>query len=166
MQRGNSAALDLEFVKALAVSSRLVLPVGDGSLVEAEGGDDGLQGAAVAEQGEHRRGQCDGLVEAVVGGVAGGGEGLAAGGTAIALLAAGGGADGGEAAYSPVQAVEVGAELSGRVHRVFLRGSGCIPPRIRDGPVPLNPLLQLHGCLGCYRTTGGPPSTITKRRKT
>jgi hypothetical protein len=51
MQRGNPAALDFKFVKALAVSSRLLLPVSDRSLVEAEGGDDGLHRAAVAEQG-------------------------------------------------------------------------------------------------------------------
>jgi hypothetical protein len=76
---------------------------------------------------DNRRSQCDGLVEAVVGGVAGGGEGLAAGGTAIALLAAGVGPDVAEATFPPVQAIEVGAELTGRVHRVFLRGVDVYP---------------------------------------
>jgi hypothetical protein len=40
MQREDLAALDLKFVRALAVSSHLLLPAGDGSLVEAEGGDE------------------------------------------------------------------------------------------------------------------------------
>src|SRR5262249_53421086 len=41
------ALLDVELVEALAVLAGLVLPGGDGPFVQAKGGDDGLQRAAV-----------------------------------------------------------------------------------------------------------------------
>src|SRR5262245_55093930 len=59
--------------------------------------------------------------------VEGGVGSLAAGGTAVALLGTGVGPDVAQAGFPPVQAVEVRAELTGRVHRVFLRGSSCVP---------------------------------------
>ena len=46
-------AQDVMLVEALAVPAGPVPPGGDGPLVEPEGGDDGLQRAAVAEQGQH-----------------------------------------------------------------------------------------------------------------
>src|SRR5262249_54202135 len=62
----------------LAVAAGLVLPVGDRALVEPEGGDDGLQGAAVDQQGDSGDEQGTVLVQAVEGGAGGGREGLAA----------------------------------------------------------------------------------------
>ena len=49
-------------MEALAVSAGPVLPVGDGALVEAEGGDDGLDRAAVAEQGDDADDQSAGFL--------------------------------------------------------------------------------------------------------
>jgi hypothetical protein len=45
------AASEEVLVDVPAVGTGLALPVSDGSFVEAEGGDDGLQGAAVGQQG-------------------------------------------------------------------------------------------------------------------
>ena len=46
-------------VDVLAVPAGPVAPVGDGPLVEPEGGDDRLERAAVAEQGEHEGDQVE-----------------------------------------------------------------------------------------------------------
>src|SRR5262249_21755205 len=98
--------------------------VGDGALVEAVSGDDGLAGAAVAEQSQHEGDQVERLVQAVVRGVLGGGEGLGTKGAAEAPLLARGGADVTQASLPPVQAVEIRAELCRRVQRVFLGDDG------------------------------------------
>ena len=45
----DTALLDVQLMEALAVPAGALLPVGDGALVEAVSGDDGLAGAAVAE---------------------------------------------------------------------------------------------------------------------
>jgi hypothetical protein len=143
MQRGNPAAFDLEFVKVLAVSSRLGLPVGDGSLVEAEGGDDSLHGSAPSwpvrwacgsgnrgcsgwRRRSYRRWCSDSAARS------GSGTGCCQG-----------------------RVFPCASNRSwGRIERTGPSGvppeSGGVPLRIRDGPVPLKPLLQLHGCLGCY----------------
>src|SRR5262249_27384048 len=65
--------------------------------------------------------------------IPGGGEGLAAGGTAETALLEGVDADVAVADQPSSQAVEIRAKLESRVHRVFLR-DGCTPRMIRDGP--------------------------------
>src|SRR5205807_4298123 len=87
-------------------------------------GDDGLARAAVAEQSQDDSDEVERLVQAVGGGVPGGGEGLVAGGAAEAPLLAGVDADVAQASLPPVQAVEVRAELRLRVQRVFLGNDG------------------------------------------
>jgi hypothetical protein len=80
----DATRLDVQFVEALAVPAGALLPAGNRALVEAVGGDDGLAGAAVAEQGQDDGDQVEGLVQAVVRGILGGGEGLLARGAAEA----------------------------------------------------------------------------------
>src|SRR5262245_57297675 len=75
-------------VQLLAVSTGPVPPGGDGPLVEPETGDDGLHRTAVAEQRDHERHQVERFLEAVERGVAGRGEGLAAGEATITLFLA------------------------------------------------------------------------------
>jgi hypothetical protein len=113
----DAALLDLQLVEALAVPAGALPPVGDGALVEAVGGDDGLAGTAVAEQGQSEGDPVKGLVQAVVRGVRGGGEGLATGGATEAVLLAGGDADVAQTGLAPVQAVEARAEWRVRPHR-------------------------------------------------
>src|SRR5262249_18968042 len=102
----DAGLLDVEVVEALGVLAGLLLPGGDRAFVQAEGGDDGLKGTAVGEQGQDQGGQFQGLVEAVERGVAGGGEGLAAGGAAEAFFLLGVNADVAVSDHAPVQAVE------------------------------------------------------------
>ena len=109
--------------KSLAVPAGPVAPVGDGPLVEPEGGDDRLDRTAVAEQGDHDGHQVDGLLEAVERGVAGGGEGAAAGRAAVAPFLAAMDADVAEAELAPCGAVGVVAELGSAGPSVSLRGT-------------------------------------------
>jgi hypothetical protein len=60
---------DMLFVETLGVPAGLGLPVGDGAFIQAIGGDNGLQGAAVGKQREDDRGQLQGFMQAVEGGV-------------------------------------------------------------------------------------------------
>ena len=52
-------------VEELAVSAGAVAPVGDGPLVEPEGGDDGLDRTAVSEQGDDDGDQVERRLQAV-----------------------------------------------------------------------------------------------------
>src|SRR5262249_37724249 len=61
----DAALLDVQLMEALGVPAGALLPVGDRALVEAVGGDDGLAGAAVAEQGQDEGDQIERLVQAV-----------------------------------------------------------------------------------------------------
>lgn len=65
---------DQVFMELLAVLPGSIPPRGDGSLVEAEFGDDGLRWTAVAQQGENHRDDVRGNLESVKWGVVGGGE--------------------------------------------------------------------------------------------
>ena len=109
-------------VELAGVSAGPVAPVGDGPLVEPEGGDDRLDRTAVAEQGDHEGHQIGGLLEPVERGVAGGGEGPAAGRASVAAFLAAMDADVAEAELAPCGAVGVVAELALRVHRCASRG--------------------------------------------
>src|SRR5207248_9137484 len=82
------ATEDVVLMDASGGTAAPVPPVGDGPLVEAEGGDDRLQRAAVAEQGQHDGHQVGRLLEAEEWGIAGLGEGAVAGGAAVAPLRA------------------------------------------------------------------------------
>src|SRR4051812_48004880 len=108
---------DNSLVKLLAMSPGPVPPGGDGALVEPEGGDDGLHRAAVAQQGDHDRHHIGRLLEAVVRGVAGGGEGPAAVGAAVTTLLSAMDADVAAPELPPCGAIGVVAELRLRVHR-------------------------------------------------
>jgi hypothetical protein len=140
-------------VEALAVSAGPVSPVGDGALVEPERDNDGLHRTAVAKEGDDDRHQVHGFLEAVERGVAGGGEGLAAGGTAVTVLLAAMDADVPQAELAPCSAVGVVAALGERVHQYPSRGTvwrSCleeclVDPRFARGYPPL------HDSMGCYR---------------
>src|SRR5262245_11411979 len=110
-------------VEALPMSARPIPPGGDGPLVEPEGGDDRLQRAAVAEQGQHDDHQLGRLLEAVERGVVSRGEGPATGRTAVAPLLAAVDVDVAEPRLPACRAVEVVAELVLRVHRRSPRGT-------------------------------------------
>jgi len=75
-----SASEDPMLMELLSMAAGPVAPIGDGPLIKAEGGDDGLDWAAVAEQCGHEGHQIGGFLEPVERGVAGGGEGAAASG--------------------------------------------------------------------------------------
>jgi hypothetical protein len=77
---------DPMLVESLAVSAGAVAPVGDGPFVEPEGGDDGLDRTAVAEQGDDDGDQVERLLQAVERGVASGGKGPATGRASVATL--------------------------------------------------------------------------------
>src|SRR4051794_6867320 len=70
-------------VELVSVSAGPVPPVGDGALVEPEGGDDGLDGTAMAEECDDEGDQVGGDLEPVEGRIASGGEGPATDGAAI-----------------------------------------------------------------------------------
>src|SRR5688572_8108467 len=99
-----------------AVLAGLAPPVGDGPLVEAEGGNDGRQGAAVSERGDDAQEQGLVVAEAIEGCALGGGEGLAAGQAAEAALLAGVGLDVALVCDAPARAGGVGAEYALGVH--------------------------------------------------
>jgi hypothetical protein len=107
----NVALLDVQLMEALAVPAGALLPVGDGALVEAVGGDDGLAGAAVAQKSQDEGDQVEGLVQAVVGGILGDGEGLVAGGAAKAAFLLGVDADVAPAGLTPCSS----SRSSGRI---------------------------------------------------
>lgn len=104
-------------VHPLAVRPGPRLPGGDGALVQPEGGDDGLERAAVAEQSQHQRHQVRSLLEPVEGRVPGRGEGPATAPARVPpLLPA---MDGDVVLPDPASGRTGGvvAELSLRVHR-------------------------------------------------
>src|SRR3982751_3056513 len=92
---------DPVLVDPAGVPAGAVAPVGDGPLVEAEGGDDGLDGAAMAEEWHDDGEQIGGCLEPVERGIAGGGEGAAAGRAAIPPLLAAMDEDVAEAELAP-----------------------------------------------------------------
>ena len=104
-------------VEPLTVAAGPIAPVGDGPLVEPEGGDDRLDRTAMAEQGDHEGHQIDGLLESVERSIAGGGEGAAADGASITPFLAAMDGDVAEAELASCGAFEVVAELALRVHR-------------------------------------------------
>src|SRR5947209_6721106 len=108
-------------MEPLAMAAGPIPPVGDGPLVEAEGGDDRLDRAAVAEERDHEGHQVDGSLQPVERGVASSGEGAAAGGASITPLLAAMDGDVAQAESPPCGAVGVVAELALRVHRYFPR---------------------------------------------
>src|SRR4051812_44395054 len=110
-------ALDPMLVQPPAMLARLLLPSGDGPLIEAEGGDDGLQGTAMGEQGQHGGDHVVSDPLAVERGATGGGEGPSPGRTEITLLGATLHADVALSGQPPCGTVEVVAELALRVHR-------------------------------------------------
>jgi len=69
--------LDQVLVHSVAVPAGPIEPVGDRAFVEAEGGDDGLDGAAVGEQRDDKRDSLSRGAQAVKGRTAALGEGLA-----------------------------------------------------------------------------------------
>ena len=113
---------DPMLVEELAVSAGAVAPVGDGAFVEPEGGDDGLDRAAVAEQGDDDGDQVERLLQAVERGVASGGEGPAAGRAEVAAFLPTMDADVAGTQLPSCGAIGVVAELSERVHRCPSRG--------------------------------------------
>ena len=142
------------FMAPLTMAAGPIAPIGDGPLIEAEGGDDGLDGTAVAEECDHEGHQIGGFLEPVERGVMSGGEGSAASGASITLFLAAMNGDVAEAELAPCGAVEVVAELALRVHRHFPRDTVWRPcleesrmdPRL-SSPDDLN-----HGSMGCYLT--------------
>src|SRR5262249_22382885 len=116
-------------MRAGAVGAGLVLPIGDGALVQAEGGDDGGQGAAVGEQGDDAQEEGLVLVQAVEGRALGRGEGLAAGGTAEAPVLVGVDLDVAVAADASVRAIGVGAEYALGVHGLIPTGAMAVAAR-------------------------------------
>src|SRR5262249_6255941 len=123
----------------------LVLPGGHRALVEAEGSDDSLQGAAVDQQGEDGDEQGALLVQAIKGGALAGGEGLTAAAADAASRLVAGGLDVALAALSPDGAVGVVAECWGGVRGVPPRRSrlASLPVRMFPGP-PLVYTLSTH----------------------
>src|SRR5262249_57391271 len=116
-------------MRAGAVGAGLVLPIGDGALVQAEGGDDGGQGAAVGEQGDDAQEEGLVLVQAVEGRALGRGEGLAAGGTAEAPVLVGVDLDVAVAADASVRAIRVVAEYALGVHGLIPTGAMAVAAR-------------------------------------
>jgi hypothetical protein len=114
------ALVDVEFVEALPVAAGAVLPVGNGAFIQVISRDNGLKGTAVAQPGEDNGHQLVGMMEPVIGGIPGGGEGLAAEGVAEASLLATMDTDVALAYEASFQAVEVGTSLLLGVHRKLL----------------------------------------------
>src|SRR4051794_5682249 len=104
-------------VDALTMLARLLLPGGDGPLVESEGGDDGLRRAAVGEQGQHRGDHVVNGPLPVVGGPSGRGEGAATGGALVASIGTAMDLEVALTDHAPCGAVRVVAEVRLRVHR-------------------------------------------------
>ena len=121
-------------MEVLAVPAGPLLPARDGAFVEAEGGDDGLHGAAVAEQSGHGGDRLRRGLQAVEGRAASRGEGLVAGGAAVATLFSTMDADVALTDESPCGAVGVVAELGLRVHRVLSPDAVWLP-RLEGCPV-------------------------------
>src|SRR6516162_2656319 len=124
-------------MEVLPVPAGPVPPGGDGPLVQTEGGDDRLQGTAMAEQGQHDDHPFGRLLETVERGVMGGGESSATGGATVAPLLAAVHADVAKVELPACGAVGVVAELGVRVHRRSLGGTVwrpcsqecCLDPR-------------------------------------
>jgi hypothetical protein len=152
----HAALPDVEFVEALAVLAGAPPPVGGGALVEAVGGDHGLARAAVSEQGQDGGNQVERLVPAVGGGVARGGEGLAAGGAAAAAPLAGWARMLPRAAFPLCEPEKFGQNWGDGPNGC---SSGMMDWRSsfrRPGvPVALRLVSPDHGCLWCYRHEPG-----------
>src|SRR6516162_607632 len=110
-------------MEVLPVPAGPVPPGGDGPLVQTEGGDDRLQGTAMAEQGQHDDHPFGRFLKAVERGVMGGGERAVTGGAAVAPLLAAVNADVATSALSACGTIGVVAELGLRVHRRSLGGT-------------------------------------------
>ena len=115
------ALKDPMLVELLTMAAGPIAPVGDGPLVEPEGGDDRLDRTAMAEEGDHEGHQIDGLLESVERSIAGGGEGATAGGASVTPFLAAMDGDVAEAELASCGAVGVVAELALRVHRCSSR---------------------------------------------
>src|SRR3954451_3705386 len=147
------AAEDPMPMELLSMAAGPIAPVGDGPLVEAEGGDDRLDGTAVAEECDHEGHQVDVRLEPVERGVAGGGEGGATGRASITEFLAAMDGDVAEAELASCGAVGVVAELGVRVHRWFPRDTVWRPclEECLMGPRLSRPYSPNHGSVGCYR---------------
>jgi hypothetical protein len=106
----------------LTMLAGLLLPGGDGPLVKAEGGDDGLKRAAVREQDQHQRNHIVCGPFAVIGRPPGRGEGAATGGAFVASVGAAMNMDAALSDEPSGGAIEVVAELVLRVHRQLAPG--------------------------------------------
>src|SRR3954454_6373529 len=106
------ASKDPMLMEELTMAAGPVTPVGDGPFVEAEGGDDRLDGTAVAEEGDHEGHQVDGLLEPVERSIAGGGECATAGGASVTPFLAAMDGDVAQAELASCGAVGVAAELA------------------------------------------------------
>src|SRR5262245_38392197 len=135
-------------MEALGVFPGPLLPGGDGTFIEGIGGDDGLQRAAVGQQGENHADQVERLMESEERGVAGGREGLAAASAAEASFLVGVDFDVALIRNPSFPTVEIGTELGGGVHWRSLRELFS-PLRLHNGPL----FLFFHGTLGCYQVT-------------
>ena len=149
-------------VELPGVAAGPVAPVGDGRFVEAEGGDDRLDRAAVAEQSDHEGHQVGGLLEPVGRGVAGGGEGPAAGQASVTAVFPAMDADVAEAELAPCGAVGVVAELGSAGPSVCLtwQGLATMPGGMLGGPAffkPLPPESRFNGVLPWASFARSPP---------
>ena len=109
------AWLDELVADSLAVLSSAHVLVGHRALIEAEGGDYGLDGTVVAEQGEHESHDVHTCTQAVEGRARGFGKGPAAGSTLVAPLLLAEHPDVAWPDPPSVRSVRVVAELSPRV---------------------------------------------------
>src|SRR3954453_13257795 len=129
------AAEDPMPMELLSMAAGPIAPIGDGPLIEAEGGDDRLDGTAVAEQCDHEGHQIGGFLEPVERCVASGGEGAAASGASITPVFVTMDGEVAQAELAPCGAVNVVAGLGLRVHRSFLRdtvGRPCLEDCLMD----------------------------------
>jgi len=120
MPQIDPAVEDVMLVELLSMMTGTVPPGGDGAFVVAEGGDDGLEWASVAHQRENQSHQIGGDLEAIERGIMSGDKGTPAGGAAVAPLLLAVDTDIASSELPPCEAVGVVAELSERVHRVFI----------------------------------------------
>src|SRR5262249_54887385 len=139
-------------VEVQAVPAGPVAPGSDGPLVVAVGGNDRLERAAVAEQGQHDGHQVGRRLEPVERDISRLGEGAAAGRAAVASLGAAMHADVADPELPACGAVGAVAESVLRVHRRSLGGTVWLP--CPQGSL-MDPYFSSgyhyhHGSLGCY----------------
>ena len=111
------AVLDHVLMHPLAVLAGTGQPGGHGALIQAEGGDDGLDRTAVAQQGQHHVSPRPPPLQAVEGRALGGREGLATGGAADSAGPLGYARECSLPLLASGRAVLIVAELGLRVHR-------------------------------------------------